>query len=139
MIASAAVACATATVPAYAAVTSPTPTVPVMAAAANGVAGQYMVTVKRPSRLSQSIGFPTVHRFSNGFAARLSAAQLKKLQSDPNVAAIEQDQIVRIDTTQTSPTWGLDRIDQTKLPLSHSYTYKHTGSGVDAYVIDTGI
>ena len=80
-----------------------------------------------------------MHRFTDGFAARLSAAQLEKVRSDPDVAAIEQDQIVRIDTTQQNPTWGLDRIDQAKLPLSHSYGYTHTGSGVDAYVIDTGI
>ncbi len=139
LIASAAVACTAAAVPAYAAVTSPTPHVVVAAAASNGVSGQYIVTVKHPSRISRSIGFPTLHRFTDGFAARLSAAQLKKVQSDPNVAAIEQDQTIKINTTQAHPTWGLDRIDQHKLPLSHSYHYVHTGSGVDAYVIDTGI
>src|SRR5258708_22566033 len=35
--------------------------------------------------------------------------------------------------------WGLDRVDERVLPLSHTYSYTHTGSGVDAYVIDTGI
>jgi subtilisin family serine protease len=115
------------------------PRVAVLSAGGDGVPGQYIVTVKHPSRLSHVIGFPTVHRFTDGFAARLSAAQLDKVRRDPDVAAIEQDQIMRIDTTQTNPTWGLDRIDERALPLSHSYTYTHTGSGVDAYVIDTGI
>jgi subtilisin family serine protease len=35
--------------------------------------------------------------------------------------------------------WGVDRIDQRALPLSRTYTYAHTGAGVTAYVIDTGI
>ena len=34
---------------------------------------------------------------------------------------------------------GLDRIDQRNRPLSGTYTYTATGSGVRAYVIDTGI
>ena len=43
------------------------------------------------------------------------------------------------DTTQTGATWGLDRIDQHALPLSGSYLYERTGTGVTAYIIDTGI
>jgi subtilisin family serine protease len=133
------VACAAATAPVYAAAASPVPRVAVVAAPGNGIAGQYIVTVKHPSRLSQVIKFPTVHRFTGGFAARLTPDQLKKVRSDPDVAAVEQDQIMRIDTVQSSAPWGLDRIDQHKLPLSHTYKYTHTGSGVDAYIIDTGI
>jgi subtilisin family serine protease len=135
LIAATAIACAS--MPLSGAVAAPH--VAVTAAHGDGVSGQYIVTVKHSSRLSHVIGFPTLHRYTNGFAARLSASQLRKVQSDPDVAAIEQDQIVRIATTQKSPTWGLDRLDERVLPLSHTYTYKHTGSGVDAYVIDTGI
>jgi subtilisin family serine protease len=44
------------------------------------------------------------------------------------------------DTTQLNPqAWGIDRIDQRSLPLSASYTYTATGSGVKAYIIDSGI
>jgi subtilisin family serine protease len=74
-----------------------------------------------------------------GFAGELNAGQLKALQHNPAVAYIEPDQVATIDTTQSSPPWGLDRIDQHNLPLSNSYTYNTTASNVYAYIIDTGI
>jgi subtilisin family serine protease len=40
---------------------------------------------------------------------------------------------------QSSPTWGLDRIDQRNLPLDASYSFSSIGNGVTAYIIDTGI
>ncbi|MFF8969196.1 S8 family peptidase [Streptomyces sp. NPDC014995] len=77
----------------------------------------------------------------NGYTATLSAAEARRLAADPAVATVEQDQTVRLtDTTQSSAPWGLDRIDQTSLPLSGTYTYPDSGgSGVTAYVIDTGV
>ena len=39
-------------------------------------------------------------------------------------------------TTQTNAPWGLDRIDQRNRPISGTYSYTNTGSGVTAYVID---
>jgi serine protease len=44
-----------------------------------------------------------------------------------------------IRSVQPNATWGLDRIDQRNLPLDSQYTYNYTGSGVRAYIIDTGI
>ena len=75
----------------------------------------------------------------SGFAARLPARALEALRNNPNVDYIEADQQVALSATQSNPTWGLDRIDQRNLPLSSSYTYNATGSGVTAYIIDTGI
>ncbi|WP_434741119.1 S8 family peptidase [Micromonospora sp. SH-82] len=75
----------------------------------------------------------------NGFEVRLTEKAAKRLAADPAVDWVEQNHTVSIQATQTNPPWGLDRIDQTALPLSNSYTYNSTGAGVDAYVIDTGI
>jgi len=75
----------------------------------------------------------------NGFAATLPARALEAVSRNPNVAYIEADQVMSIDATQSPATWGLDRIDQRNLPLNNSYTYNVTGTGVTAYIIDTGI
>ena len=75
----------------------------------------------------------------NGFAATLSDQAVSELSQDPNVEFIEQDQVITIGATQSPATWGLDRIDQRKLPLNNKYRYNFTGAGVAVFIIDTGI
>lgn len=75
----------------------------------------------------------------NGFAATLPQAAVQALRSNPQVAYIEPDQRVRVAATQSSPPWGLDRIDQRNRPLNSKYNYYYTGSGVRVYILDTGI
>ncbi len=75
----------------------------------------------------------------NGFAAKLTREQAETMSLDPRVAYVEEDGVMTATTTQSGATWGLDRIDQRDLPLSGTYTYNFTGSGVRAYIIDTGI
>jgi subtilisin family serine protease len=75
-----------------------------------------------------------------GFAAQLPAPAAAALARHPSVTLVEPDQeMFAIGTTQTNATWGIDRTDQRDLPLSTSYTYNATGSGVTVYIIDTGI
>ena len=75
----------------------------------------------------------------NGYSAILSPSALEKVKKNPKVDYVERDQVMRINTQVLNPTWGLDRIDQVSLPLSTTYSYVSAGTGVDAYIIDTGI
>jgi subtilisin family serine protease len=75
----------------------------------------------------------------NGFAVTLPSAAADRLTKIPGVVDVEADQPVQVSATQGSATWGLDRTDQRALPLSSSYSYEATGTGVTAYIIDTGI
>jgi serine protease len=61
------------------------------------------------------------------------------LRKDPRVAYVERDGRVSISMTQATAPWGLDRLDQTSLPLDKSYESPDGGATVNAYVIDTGV
>jgi subtilisin family serine protease len=75
----------------------------------------------------------------NGFSVEMSEADAEAMSQDYRVLFVEEDGEMTADATQTNPPWGLDRIDQRNRPLSGTYTYNWTGSGVRVYVIDTGI
>jgi subtilisin family serine protease len=82
------------------------------------------------------------HRYAHalvGFSAEMSEEDALALSRDPRVRFVEEDSTMEIVTTQSNATWGIDRIDQRTLPLNQTYTYTATGSGVNAYIIDTGI
>lgn len=74
-----------------------------------------------------------------GFNAKLPPRALEAVRAMPEVAWIEADQTVSLQTIQTMAPTGLDRIDQRLLPLDNFYTYNETGLNVHAYVIDSGI
>ena len=114
------------------------------AAPGRAIAGEYIVVLKEgaaPQAVAAAAGVSPRFTYSviNGFAGSLSDAQLTALRNNPQVEYIEEDQVATIDATQSSATWGIDRIDQRGLPLSGSYTYTTTAGGVYSYIIDTGI
>jgi len=119
-------------------------------AAAPSIDGQYIVVFNDDAtdvpglvrRLAASSGADVLYTYTTaikGFAGTMSAGAAEGLSHNPHVAYVEVDQPVSISTTQSNATWGLDRIDQRALPLSGTYSYTNTGTGVNAYIIDTGI
>src|SRR5215216_681340 len=109
------------------------------------VAGRFIVTLKErtnPAAVAREHGVRPDYVYThalNGFAGAISDAARQGLLRDNRVVRVEPDGIATIVSTETNATWGLDRVDQRALPLSTTYTYSNTGSGVYAYIIDTGI
>jgi len=124
-----------------------------LAGTPDAVEGSYVVVLdtdptvqrdagRRAAAKARTFGARVQHTYDTavaGYAAQLTPAQLAQVRRDPAVAYVEADQAVSIADTQSPATWGLDRTDQRTRPLDSSYTYGPTGTGVTAYVIDTGV
>jgi aqualysin 1 len=114
-----------------------------------GLSGQYIVVFdgdvdsdKETRKLAKKYGFKIKHIYKaalRGAAVELPDELAAALQAEPGVAYVEQDQVMSAITVQTGATWGIDRVDQRDLPLTTTYEYNADGSGVTAYIIDTGI
>ncbi|WP_338845175.1 S8 family peptidase [Massilia sp. W12] len=105
------------------------------------IAGVKQTSASVAGNLSMRYGGAVERSFEHALRGAVISStpeNAKRLADDPSVAYVEADQVVRVVATQTGATWGIDRIDQTNLPLSTTYTYP-ASSGVHAYIIDTGI
>lgn len=120
-------------------------------ASERAIKGQYIVVLRddldpdvESIHLSRDFGGDraggfTYRRAFKGFSVRLNEAQAARLADDPRVEFVEEDSEITAAATETNATWGLDRIDQRDLPLDTDYNYNATGTGVRAYIIDSGI
>ncbi|MFD5698065.1 S8 family peptidase [Streptomyces lasiicapitis] len=112
----------------------------------------YIVTLAPGTKATSAEGRDLAERYGasidrtytaalNGFAVRADAGQARRLAADPAVAGVVADVRVRTGARQQNPpSWGLDRVDQKRLPLDKSYTApRRAGAGVTVYIIDTGV
>lgn len=121
------------------------------------VPGQYIVTLKddtpRDKIAASAKQFVSIHGGRilfiyedaiKGFAVEMPEAAAIALSRNPQVEQVAENgycSIVGAESTPQGPTtfWGLDRIDQSDLPTDDTYNYNRAGSGVHAYILDTGI
>lgn len=91
-------------------------------------------------RLTDSYGGTVRQVYSaalRGFSVRATEEQAEKLAAAPGVKYVEADGTMRVSGTQPNPpSWGIDRVDGS---LNRSYSYPNEGSGVTAYIVDTGV
>lgn len=114
---------------------------PSSVASAAGVQPRFSYGVEK-SAAGEATATPTPGL--NGFATELDATELSTIRANPQVAYVEEDQVLTADEVQLmsgsyGDPWGLDRLDQRSLSLSRSYAYGEDGAGVYAYVVDSGI
>ncbi|MFE5537764.1 S8 family peptidase [Streptomyces sp. NPDC056492] len=139
-----------------AAADTPEPTPVPLYTSANAVPGKYIVVLDKTAdvaKIASMVGVKPTFTYSkalNGFAAPLTAFQLKVARLLPGVKSVETDAKVSAPSMNSvraagpelrspSQSWGLDRINQKELPLDNDFTTEGNGAGVTAYILDTGI
>jgi hypothetical protein len=75
----------------------------------------------------------------NGFSVQISPEGLQRLRALPEIEYVEQDQEGVLFIAETPAVAGLDRTSERLLPLDNTYNYTEDGTGVHAYILDTGI
>lgn len=117
------------------------------------IPGEYIVVLKKKAsttdkeskRMEKSYGFKTKLRYKSalkGFSVNLTNTQLKKLQKDPSVQSISQDEVLTMDESfnsnavYSSLTPQVVDLGLTRIGGGNNI---HKGTGVGVAVLDTGI
>ena len=78
----------------------------------------------------------------NGALLSLGADDVNRLRADDRVLLVERDQPVEVAASRSASSpglWGLDRIDERAIPRDGLIETTNDGSGVEVYIVDTGI
>lgn len=131
---------------------APEPNPAPLLTAENPVPGKYIVTLQKgqdAAKVAKKLGLKPSFVYTtamSGFAVPLTSLELTLVRNSLGVEKVEEDASVQALPMPTagasrapSNSWGQDRIDQNNLPLDKSFTTQGNGSGVTAYILDTGI
>ncbi|MGW6844292.1 S8 family peptidase [Streptomyces sp. NPDC054958] len=132
---------------------TPEPTPAPLHTSVDAIPGSYIVTLDQqvaPGAFAKRLGLKAKFTYTktiNGFAAPLTAEQLRSVRRAHGVLSVTEDATVTAPPTPTkgvqtkSPanSWGLDRIDQRFLPLNNDFSANRSGQGVTAFIVDSGI
>lgn len=110
---------------------------------------QFCARILRKGAKCKSHGHPDEHGLPTAAiqASKESINSILESEKD-NIEAVDRDQILKIalwevhedEIDRGSTPWGIDRVDQTSLPLSDSFTSPgKQGEGIHVYVLDTGV
>jgi subtilisin family serine protease len=89
-----------------------------------------------PHRLSlQVLGFKASREVAISLASRTDLVEVVEPDQPARLARREQ----AAPGARRSASWGIDRIDQHRLPLNHCYDPPGNGGGAHVYVLDTGV
>jgi subtilisin family serine protease len=124
------------------------PVTPALAVQSTDTISEYILSVEQPSDMSfvaklvVSNGGQVLDSnwFTQSLSVKLSTSKLTYVKSLSNgKASFHENADFKLTQTQSPAPWGVDRLDQTALPLDSSFTSTFNGSGVDIYILDTGV